>query len=74
MSPRGRHNLAWTLHGLGEDEAAIECSTLTAREFQRIGDVRCVAECLVGLACAVPRPSTAAQPFAAESRFWPPQG
>jgi hypothetical protein len=65
LVPSMRHNLAWALHGVGDDERAIAYFSATVREFQRMGDVRGVAECLVGLACAVPRPSAAAQLFAA---------
>lgn len=65
MLPSMQHNLAWSLHGLGDDERAIELFTSTAREFQQMGDVRGVAECLVGLGCAVAVLETAARLFAA---------
>jgi predicted ATPase len=51
LQPSLRHNVAWALRGLGDDEAAIHLFTATAREFQQMGDIRGLAECLVGLAC-----------------------
>jgi len=59
LLPSMRHNLAWALHGLEDDEGAIQLFTATARDFQQMGDTRGVAECLVGLACAADEPELA---------------
>ena len=65
LLPSMSHNLAWALHGLGDDEGAIQLFTATARDFQQMGDTRGVAECLVGLACATREPEVAARLFGA---------
>jgi tetratricopeptide (TPR) repeat protein len=65
LVPSMQHNLAWSLHGLGDDQAAIDLFTSTARDFQRMGDTRGVAECLVGLGCAASQPEIAVRLFAA---------
>jgi tetratricopeptide (TPR) repeat protein len=63
--PSHRHNLAWALHGLGDDARAVELFLLSIADFQGMDDQRGVGECLVGLGCAAPRPDIAVQMFAA---------
>jgi tetratricopeptide (TPR) repeat protein len=65
LVPSMQHNLAWSLHGLGDDGAAIDLFISTVRDFQQMGDTRGVAECLVGLGCAASRPEIAVRLFAA---------
>jgi hypothetical protein len=63
--PSVQHNLAWSLHGLGDDQGATDLFTSTIRDFQQMGDTRGVGECLVGLGCAIAQPESAARLFAA---------
>jgi tetratricopeptide (TPR) repeat protein len=63
--PSFRHNLAWASHDLGNDSRALDLFPSSIREFQQMGDERGVAECLIGLGCAISRPEVAARLFAA---------
>jgi predicted ATPase/class 3 adenylate cyclase len=51
FAPSLRHNLGWTLHGLGQDSEAIPYFTRAIADFRAMSDRRGVAECLVGLGC-----------------------